>query len=64
MDPIEARHLFPLAIGAGAVLRDLAAANVIARTHLDFVRLSPHFYKTEEEVDRVLEMLSPERVSR
>jgi len=51
-------------IGAAAVLRDLAAAHVIARTHRDFVRLSPHFYNTEEEVDRVLEVLSPERVGR
>lgn len=51
-------------ISAAAVLSDLAAAaNVIARTHQDFVRLSPHFYNTEEEVDRVLEVMSPERVS-
>jgi selenocysteine lyase/cysteine desulfurase len=48
---------------AAAVLRDLVAARVIARTHQDFVRLSPHFYNTEEEVDRVLEVMSPERVS-
>lgn len=51
-------------ISAQAVLRDLTAAQVIARTHQDFVRLSPHVYNTEEEVDRVLEVLSPERVSR
>jgi len=50
-------------MSAAAVLRDLAAARVIARTHQDFVRLSPHFYNTEEEVDRVLEVMSPERVS-
>ena len=50
--------------GAGEVLRDLTAAGVIARTHRDFVRLSPHFYNTEQEVDRVLDVLSPERVSR
>jgi cysteine desulfurase/selenocysteine lyase len=49
---------------APAVLRDLSAARVIARTHSDFVRLSPHFYNTEEEVDRVLELISTERVSR
>lgn len=49
---------------AAAVLRDLSAAHVIARTHQDFVRLSPHFYNTEEEVDRVLDVLSPERVGR
>jgi len=41
----------------------LSAARVIARTHKDFVRLSPHFYNTDEEVDRVLEVMSPERVS-
>jgi cysteine desulfurase/selenocysteine lyase len=47
-----------------AVLRDLTAAHVIARIHQDFVRLSPHFYNTEEEVDRVLEVLAPEKVTR
>jgi len=46
------------------VLRDLAAAHVIARTHRDFVRLSPHFYNTEEEVDRVLDVLAAESVAR
>ncbi len=45
------------------VLRDLSAAHVIARTHSDFVRLSPHFYNTEEEIDRVLEVLAPEGVT-
>ena len=50
-------------ITAVVVLRDLSAAHVIARTHQDFVRLSPHFYNTEEEVDRVLDVMSPERVS-
>jgi selenocysteine lyase/cysteine desulfurase len=48
---------------AQALLRDLNAAHVIARTHRDFVRLSPHFYNTDEEVDRVLDVLVPERVS-
>ena len=33
---------------------------LVARTHQDFVRLSPHFYNTEEEIDRVLEVLAPE----
>ena len=47
-----------------AVLRDLTAAHVIARIHQDFVRLSPHFYNTEEEVDRVVEVLAPEKVTR
>ncbi|HEY8952242.1 MAG TPA: aminotransferase class V-fold PLP-dependent enzyme [Candidatus Dormibacteraeota bacterium] len=46
------------------VLRDLNAARVIARTHRDFVRLSPHFYNTEDEIDRVLEVLAPETVTR
>jgi len=46
------------------VLRDLTAAHVIARTHRDFVRLSPHFYNTEDEIDRVLEVLAPETVTR
>ncbi len=46
------------------VLRDLTAARVIARTHRDFVRLSPHFYNTEAEIDRVLEVLAPEAVTR
>ena len=50
-------------VSASAVLRDLSAARVIARTHQDFVRLSPHFYNTDEEVDQVLEVMSPERVS-
>jgi cysteine desulfurase / selenocysteine lyase len=50
-------------INAAALLRDLSAARVIARTHQDFVRLSPHFYNTEEEVDQVLAVMSPERVS-
>ena len=49
---------------AQAVLRDLSAAQVVARIHQDFVRLSPHFYNTDEEVDRVLEVLAPEKVTR
>ncbi len=51
-------------VPALSLLRDLTAAHVIARTHRDFVRLSPHFYNTEQEVDRVLEILAPERVNR
>ncbi len=51
-------------VPASSMLRDLTAAHVIARTHRDFVRLSPHFYNTEQEVDRVLEILAPERVDR
>ncbi len=44
------------------LLRDLKAAGVITRTHRDFVRLSPHFYNTEEEVDRVLEVLTQQAI--
>ena len=45
------------------VLRDLNAARVVGRTHADFVRLGPHFYNTEEEVQRVLDVLAPQSVS-
>lgn len=45
---------------AAEVLRDLNACNVVGRQHADFVRLSPHFYNTDAEVDRVLEVLSPQ----
>jgi selenocysteine lyase/cysteine desulfurase len=41
------------------VLRDLNAARVVGRVHGDFVRLAPHFYNTPEEVERVLDVLSP-----
>ncbi|MDQ6919281.1 MAG: aminotransferase class V-fold PLP-dependent enzyme [Candidatus Dormibacteraeota bacterium] len=44
------------------LLRDLKAAGVITRTHRDFVRMSPHFYNTEEEVDRVLDVLTPQPI--
>ena len=44
---------------AEEVLRDLKAARVVGRTHADFVRLSPHFYNTPEEVDHVLDVLAP-----
>lgn len=44
---------------AGEVLRDLNAARVVGRLHADFVRLSPHFYNTPQEVERVLDVLSP-----
>lgn len=48
--------------GASAhqILRDLTAAGVVGRVHDDFVRLAPHFYNTEEEVERVLDVLAPE----
>ncbi len=41
------------------ILRDLQASRIVGRIHADFVRLSPHFYNTEDEVDRVIEVLSP-----
>jgi selenocysteine lyase/cysteine desulfurase len=44
---------------AAEVLRALTAAHVVGRQHADFVRLSPHFYNTPEEVDRVLDVLAP-----
>ena len=48
---------------AAEIVRDLNACHVVGRQHADFVRLSPHFYNTEEEVDRVLEVLAPQAVS-
>jgi cysteine desulfurase/selenocysteine lyase len=44
------------------IMRDLQASRIIGRIHSDFVRLSPHFYNTEGEVDRVIEVLAPEAV--
>jgi cysteine desulfurase / selenocysteine lyase len=41
------------------VLRELNAARVVGRAYPDFVRLSPHFYNTVEEVDHVLQLLAP-----
>lgn len=41
--------------------RDLTAARISCRTHGDYVRLSPHFYNTVEEIDRALDVLTPER---
>ena len=45
---------------AHEVLRELNAARVVGRLHKDFVRLSPHFYNTPEEVERVLDVLAPQ----
>jgi cysteine desulfurase / selenocysteine lyase len=45
--------------GPQEVLRELNAARVVGRVHADFVRLSPHFYNTIEEVDHVLQLLAP-----
>ncbi len=42
------------------VVRDLNAARVVGRAHSDFVRLSPHFYNTPQEVERVLDVLAPQ----
>ena len=47
---------------AQEVMRDLNASKVVCRTHADFVRLSPHFYNTEEEIDRVIAFVAPEKV--
>jgi len=48
--------------GAPEVLRDLNAARVVGRQRADFVRLSPHFYNTDAEIERVLDVLAPEHV--
>jgi selenocysteine lyase/cysteine desulfurase len=51
--------------GASAteVLRELNAAGVVGRAHADFVRLAPHFYNTQAEVDRVLDVLVPHKLA-
>jgi cysteine desulfurase / selenocysteine lyase len=48
---------------AGEVLRELNAAGVVGRAHADFVRLAPHFYNTQAEVDRVLNVLVPHEMA-
>lgn len=45
------------------VLRELSAAGVVACVRGDAVRLSPHFTNTDEEIDRVLEILAPRGVA-
>jgi selenocysteine lyase/cysteine desulfurase len=45
------------------VMRSLNASKVVCRTHSNFVRLSPHFYNTEEEVERVVAFVAPEKVN-
>lgn len=47
---------------AAGIVRDLAACNIVGRQHGEFVRLSPHFYNSAGEIDRVLEVLSPQAV--
>jgi selenocysteine lyase/cysteine desulfurase len=42
---------------AEEIMSHLSANEVIASQRADFVRLSPHYYNTEEEVDCVLEVL-------
>jgi selenocysteine lyase/cysteine desulfurase len=44
------------------ILRDLQASRIVGRIHADFVRLSPHFYNTDDEVDRVIDVLAPQAV--
>lgn len=41
-------------MGAQEVVDGLSAQGVLAHARSDFVRLSPHFYNTEDEVDTVL----------
>jgi selenocysteine lyase/cysteine desulfurase len=48
---------------AGEVLREMSAAGVVGRAHADFVRLAPHFYNTQAEVDRVLDVLVPHEMA-
>jgi selenocysteine lyase/cysteine desulfurase len=43
---------------AADLLAVLTAGGVEGRVHDDFVRLAPHFYNTEIEIDRVLELVS------
>lgn len=45
------------------IVRDLRCAGVVGRIYPDAVRLSPHFYNTEAEVDRVVQILAPVRIS-
>ena len=45
-------------IEAAEQVRRLDAAGVVARVHSDFVRLSPHAWTRDVEVDRALEALS------
>jgi cysteine desulfurase/selenocysteine lyase len=48
---------------AREVLRGLGAAGVVGCVHADFVRLSPHFYNTQAEIDRVLDLLEPHEMA-
>lgn len=42
----------------GRAVEDLAARDIIVDYRPGYVRISPHFYNTEEEVDRVLDALA------
>jgi selenocysteine lyase/cysteine desulfurase len=42
------------------VMRDLLVAGIVAQAKDGAVLLSPHFYNTEQEVTRVLDVLAPE----
>ena len=44
---------------AHQVLRDLQAAGIVGRLQSDYVRLSPHFYNTKEDLEHVLDVLQP-----
>jgi cysteine desulfurase / selenocysteine lyase len=44
-------------IPAGDFVRRLAAADIVAAARAGRFRISPHFYNTEEEIDRCLEAL-------
>jgi selenocysteine lyase/cysteine desulfurase len=48
-------------IEAEAVLQALASQRIVGRTHRDFVRLSPHAWNTEAEIDRALEVVGSVR---
>ncbi len=49
-------------VSAEQVLRELNAAGVAASRRGDFIRLSPHFTNTEQEVDEVLAILAPQPI--
>src|SRR5207302_1425982 len=46
--------------GVHHVVRDLQAAGIVAQIQGDTILLSPHFYNTEQDVARVLDVLAPE----
>jgi cysteine desulfurase / selenocysteine lyase len=46
--------------GIHQVMRDLHVAGIVGQIHGDLALLSPHFYNTEQEVTRVLDVLAPQ----